>query len=326
MAINRNIRAYGSHSCIFAETEKGFFGYVNDTSTLKKNTCSADTMDIYCIDPDGDGYHPTGWYGRPLTDISYSKATATGGDLLGAVYPSGVNSTSGRGQNDILVVDEHGTHYGLKSGKTTVPAKGYSTGVMHKSADEGYVFTGWKVTIADWPSVMPKKYDQISFVSTGGTTEENVTTFGDGYAGAVIITMVNEDNFSSLRSPSITIEALYEKLPVTRTITLDPNGGTVSQTSVECTGTYENAVAITPTLEGKTFAGWFDSAEDGERIYASTPLTEDSAGTLYAHWTDEPEPPGPGPEPSSRSGLMVRSSTSDYLVFSASTGDLVYAR
>lgn len=316
MALTRSINSRFDF-CVFAETEKGFFGYANDTGVKSNNTCSESTMDIYAIDKNGAAYVPQRWYGAFLTDVAYSKVTATGGTSAHEIYPSVRQSQTGTSLYKITVVDEHGTHYGLKSGSTNPPKEGYSTGVMHKSTDEGYTFIGWKVTIP----VRSALASQPTIVSDGGTTEGEVTTFSDGYEGAVIITAGNE-----LSVNGITIEALYEKLSVTRTITLDPNGGTVSQTSVECTGTYENAVAITPTLEGKTFAGWYDSAEDGERIYASTPLTEDSAGTLYAHWEDEPEPPGPGPDPSSRSGLMVRSSTSDYLVFSAPTGDLVYAR
>ncbi len=75
-----------------------------------------------------------------------------------------------------------------------------------------------------------------------------------------------------------------------------------------------------PTKAGYTFAGWFTSASGGTQVTASTAFSATSATTLYAHWTAKSpsDPVGDG------TGLMVRSVSADFLVFSASSGALVY--
>ena len=69
------------------------------------------------------------------------------------------------------------------------------------------------------------------------------------------------------------------------TVTFDPNGGTVSQTSK--TVTYDSAYGTlpTPTRTGYTFAGWFTAKSGGTQITSETKVAITSAQTLYAHWT-----------------------------------------
>ena len=71
-------------------------------------------------------------------------------------------------------------------------------------------------------------------------------------------------------------------LGITNTVTFNPNGGTVSET----TRGVENGNAIgtlpIPTRDGYRFEGWFTLPDGGEQITPSTIVTADV--TYYAHW------------------------------------------
>ncbi len=73
--------------------------------------------------------------------------------------------------------------------------------------------------------------------------------------------------------------------PIEYTATLNPNGGSVSPTSIKVTyaGTYSGLP--TPTRTGYTFNGWYTAASGGTKVTTSTKVTSTSNHTLYAQWT-----------------------------------------
>ena len=70
------------------------------------------------------------------------------------------------------------------------------------------------------------------------------------------------------------------------TVTLDPNGGSVSPTSIKATyaETYSN-LPTNPTRTGYTFNGWYTAKDGGTQVTTSTKVTATENHTLYAHWT-----------------------------------------
>ena len=69
-------------------------------------------------------------------------------------------------------------------------------------------------------------------------------------------------------------------------VTLDPNGGNVSPTSLTVKYNSTYGTLPTPTRTGYTFDGWYTSPSGGEGVTSSTTVTNASAHTLYAHWTE----------------------------------------
>ncbi len=69
------------------------------------------------------------------------------------------------------------------------------------------------------------------------------------------------------------------------TITFNPNGGSVSQTSKIITSGSTYGTLPTPTKNGHKFDGWFTSATGGTQKTASTTVTITKNETLYAHWS-----------------------------------------
>lgn len=77
-------------------------------------------------------------------------------------------------------------------------------------------------------------------------------------------------------------------------ITLDANGGTIGgqptkTINVEKDNPYGDLG--TPVREGFDFDGWYTEAEGGTKVESGDKPTRDT--TLYAHWTEEDEPPTP---------------------------------
>lgn len=71
----------------------------------------------------------------------------------------------------------------------------------------------------------------------------------------------------------------------TVTVTFDPNGGSVSPTSMMVTigSAYGNLPS--PTRTYYNFDGWYTAASGGNLVTASTTVTATTNHTLYAHWT-----------------------------------------
>lgn len=93
---------------------------------------------------------------------------------------------------------------------------------------------------------------------------------------------IDKTNNSTIYSSDVTIIANYVD---TCTVTLNPNGGTVSKRSITVTPGRTYSGLPTPTRSGYTFSGWYTASSGGARVTASTTVTNSSNHTLYAHWT-----------------------------------------
>ena len=70
----------------------------------------------------------------------------------------------------------------------------------------------------------------------------------------------------------------------TYTVTFDANGGSCSQSSKSVIYDSTYGTLPTPSWSGRSFAGWYTSANSGARIEASTKVGITAPQTLYAHW------------------------------------------
>ena len=69
-------------------------------------------------------------------------------------------------------------------------------------------------------------------------------------------------------------------------VTLDPNGGTVSAGSVSVKKDAKVYGTLpTPTRDGYSFKGWYDKTSGGTKVTKDSKLLKNSAHTLYAQWT-----------------------------------------
>ena len=70
------------------------------------------------------------------------------------------------------------------------------------------------------------------------------------------------------------------------TLTLNPNGGTLSVLSIDVVRDYAIGALPKPKRAGYALEGWFTSIDGGERVTSETIATESL--TLYAHWRESP--------------------------------------
>jgi len=98
----------------------------------------------------------------------------------------------------------------------------------------------------------------------------------------------------TMPSQAIIVAAVYENIPpATYIVTLNPNGGSVSPTTISVTngGTY--STLPTPTRSGYTFNGWYTEATGGTKVNPSDTVNLTGNITLYAQWTQNTTPPPP---------------------------------
>ena len=279
MATKVKLRANESYTLIlFAETEPGKFGTVITTNDNTTCECTASEMNVVAVSAEA-GYRCNRWQTFVPTS-GYTQVDVTHivfkGSLsaYSASYPSSRTAIS---SGKIHVIDEHGTHIGTPTGYINVGPE-CACGVKHESTDDGWTFLGWKVTLGGSSS----SYGEL--LSTGGTKTNNVTIFNAEYSEQYAIVLK-----AGSSSNDVTIEALYRSdTPVTKTVTLDANGGTVSPTTIQCTTGETYGVLPIPTRSGWRFVGWFDAQTGGNQIDGETQFTDTSPTTLYAHWKEVP--------------------------------------
>ena len=80
---------------------------------------------------------------------------------------------------------------------------------------------------------------------------------------------------------NLTLKAVWKGQEFT--VTLDPNGGTVSSKTVKVT-MGESASLPTPTYTGYKFLGWYTAKTGGERITSGSAWNIAKDTTLYARW------------------------------------------
>lgn len=145
----------------------------------------------------------------------------------------------------------------------------------------------------------PNKYT-VTFNANGGsvsTTSKTVTydsTYGTlptpsrtgyNFKGWFTATSGGTQIASSTTYTTVGNQTLYAQWTINEyTVTLNPNGGTVSLTSltVEYNGTY--GTLPIPTKAGYKFLGWFTTATGGTQITSSSKYTSTDNSILYAQW------------------------------------------
>ncbi|MBQ7653745.1 MAG: InlB B-repeat-containing protein, partial [Clostridia bacterium] len=76
-----------------------------------------------------------------------------------------------------------------------------------------------------------------------------------------------------------------ESEPLIYTITLDPNGGIVDETTISVEAFAPVGELPTPVRDGYVFLGWYTEREGGEKVNSDYSTLIDR--TLYAHWNSE---------------------------------------
>lgn len=178
----------------------------------------------------------------------------------------------------------------------------------------GYVFKGWyweekdlrilpaSIVATDQNHTLTARWQgndyTVSFNSNGGSACSAITVrYGNPYGtlptpsrvGYVFggwkysSTAVTAETIANLTAGNHTLTAQWTAAKYT--LTLDPQGGTVSPATKEITYGSTYGTLATPTRTGYTFNGWFTAPTGGSQVTSSTPVTTTVSQTLYAQWT-----------------------------------------
>lgn len=95
-----------------------------------------------------------------------------------------------------------------------------------------------------------------------------------------------QTSFSKNITTDATIYGTSLNEVISRSITLDANGGTCDASTLLIIDGYAIGSLPTPTKDNYNFLGWYSSLENGERIDSST-IVSNSLTTIYALWEEK---------------------------------------
>ena len=156
----------------------------------------------------------------------------------------------------------------------------------------------------------------IALLSSEGSVIGSASLTSPEYKGTInhlhgqqpyYIRMTTASSYQGTQVPEasdiiFTFIAVYDQV---HTVTFDPSGGSVSETTKLVTTGQSYGDLPEPILSGHIFDGWYIQPSGGDRITSSTTVTQASDHTLYAHWIKvvnvifDPNG-GSTPEPSSK--------------------------
>ncbi len=232
-------------------------GRFSDGATTKSFTMRYNTQDYSMLEtyiPTQAGYTFAGWYDSSNTQVYNSQGQSIAGTRYfnssrNWIYDGIVTFYAHWNANRYTVTfDEDGG----SSVSDIVDYTIESTITFPSTGKAGYDFVNWQVTRADgnW---------------TNGATFNANTTTTDKYG-------------------NVTLTAQWDYH--TYTVTLDPNGGEVSPTSIRVTYQSTYGSLPTPTRDGYVFKGWYTSETSGTQILSTTKYTSTQDTTIYAQWQD----------------------------------------
>ncbi len=119
----------------------------------------------------------------------------------------------------------------------------------------------------------------------------------EGYTISKIQYKTGDSNYTDITKDetfdgnvTITFKVICELVTPAATtvnVTFNKNGGDTEANPSSITETIGGKYTLpttSPTKEGSTFAGWFTTEVDGDKVTAETTVTKDIDHTLYAHW------------------------------------------
>ena len=241
------------------------------------NTVNSAQNNLYLSDPD--------------TQIQFTAHMNTDADAKIGVYFTGITQN---GASVLLNSLQVNTESSAKLYHDRIFCDNPDFGRLEIRKDENYynlylINTSDEVTITFDPNGGTLNAgDETKAVQHNGTYGEMPTPIRSGYHFDGWYTEKDGGTKVDANTSVATKEAhtLYARWSEAKfNITLDPNGGTLANTTYEVTYNSPYGELPTPNRAGYDFDGWFTEKDGGTKVEASTVVTAAEPHTLYAHWT-----------------------------------------
>ena len=229
--------------------------------------------------------YPSGVSGAPTPSpipVTYDKTLPTPTPLTGTDYKyTFAGWYEGAEDKPVSTTDPNGVTYKEIKASDTI-----------KSEKDFIIHARWTYEVTldpDGGTVTPEKATLTTGTAVGGLP----TPKKDGYEFEGWFTDSNCTEVNKVTDESIANSAnktFYAKWEAkTYTVTLDPNGGELTDDKKTVTVTYGVAYPNlksdnVPTYIGYEFTGWFTEKDGGTEVTNSTKVTETGNHILYAHW------------------------------------------
>ena len=269
----------------------------NQTSTTTKDTLSTDLTNFYNTLEKQDTYilntDKFNCANTSCTSSSYSKVgliSTSEYEMLGGINSYLASSESYFALDNGTIknitsggIEETSTSSGLRPAVylqdyVTVTGSGTVSDPFKLKLPEYAVVLNVVNGIATLPSKMITRGENATYEITPNTGYKLVLSSNTCNNGTLEGNVFTITNVTSAQTCTITLT------PESYTLTLDPNGGSVSTTSK--TVTYDSTYGDlpTPTRTGYTFNGWYTASSGGTKVESTTQVKTASNHTLYAHW------------------------------------------
>ncbi len=264
------------------------------------------------------GYTWSKWTVTGTTPTTFVAATKAQTIVMGAGDATLTATTTIR--QFTLTIDPNGGTFGGKTTATTITQNYNTTYTVADATRANYVFHGWmasgdasasynettKVFTFTGNATLTANWNAGTYTITydldGGTvatanpttytvetatfTLNNPTKAGYDFAGWTGSNGTTPQTTVTIAKGSTGNKSYKANWTAkTLTVTLDPQGGSVSKETI--TVTFNQAYGTIPDANkgGYTFAGWFTQASGGSQVTETTVVTNPANHTLYAHWT-----------------------------------------
>ena len=268
------------------------------------------------VTPSSDGYTSL-WYHRGKSASNTTISFTTGTSYSVDAHQVGDLTLTARWKANTYTVTFNPNGGNVSQTSKTVTYDS-TYGTLPTPTRTGYTFAGWFTAASGGTQITSETKVAITSAQTlyaHWTANEYTVTFNPngGSVSQTSKTVTYDSTYGTLPTPTRTgytfagwftaasggtqitsetkvaitsAQTLYAHWTANEyTVTFNPNGGSVSQTSKTVTYDSTYGTLPTPTRTGYTFAGWFTAASGGTQITASTTVTTPNDHTLYAHWT-----------------------------------------
>ena len=270
----------------------------NQVSTTTKSTLSTDLNSFYSSLEKPDNYilatDKFNCTNTSCTTSSYSKVgliSTSEYEMLG-----GINSYLASSESYFAI--DNGTVKNITSGG--IEETSTTSGLRPAVYLQDYVTVTGSGTVSDpFKLKMPEYAVVLNVVNGTATLPSKMITRGENATyditpntGYKLVLSSNtcsngvlEGNVFTITNVTSAQTCTITLTPESYTLTLDPNGGSVSSTTK--TVTYDSTYGDLPTSTrtGYTFNGWYTASSGGTKIESTTQVKTASNHTLYAHWT-----------------------------------------
>lgn len=224
-------------------------------------------------------------------NLSFKRDLLTNGEQRYYYYPIQKYNASYNSiimQNNVDTYDDVYTYInnqGIELKTAFYTALGRERASTYKSWDDYISNREYVITLEPNGGTVSPTEIKVKYLSEYGilpTPQKDGHIFAGWYTSPNGGERINENSINRNKYDS-TLYAHWTKIEYT--VTLDPNGGTVSS-NIKKIGYGEKYGALPiPEKNGYVFNGWYTSLDGGEQINENSINRNKNDSTLYAHWT-----------------------------------------